>query len=107
MEVSLWKIANSWADHWRAQPFSIATLLKKTCGLWQRPNMGVIKVNSDAAVGKNWLSVAVVARDWRGEVVFAYSKKINTTIPFQAEGRCPLGCTIIEVPWGGCCDFRI
>ncbi len=27
----------------------------------------------------------MVARDWIGEVVFAYSKKVNTTIPIQAE----------------------
>ena len=27
----------------------------------------------------------MVARDWRGEVVFAYSKKVNITISLQAE----------------------
>ena len=56
-------------------------------GLWQRPSKRVIKVNSDADVGKNWSSVAVVARDWRREVVFAYSKKVNTTIPLQAKAE--------------------
>ena len=47
------EVANSWIDHWRARPLSIAPLLKKTCGLWQRPSRGVIKVNSDAAMDKN------------------------------------------------------
>ena len=32
-------------------------------------------------------SIAVVAIDCRGEVVFACLKRVNTTIPFQAEAE--------------------
>lgn len=39
----------------------------------------------DAAVGVSTASIAIVARDWRGIVVLALSKKVNTTIPLQAK----------------------
>ena len=52
---------------------------------WEKPGRGVIKLNCDAAVGMEFSCVAVVARDWRGELVFALSKKAKTIIPLQAE----------------------
>ena len=32
-------------------------------------------------------TIAVVVRDWRGELVFAGSMKVNTTLPLQAEAE--------------------
>uniref|UniRef100_A0A2N9IIA7 Reverse transcriptase zinc-binding domain-containing protein n=1 Tax=Fagus sylvatica TaxID=28930 RepID=A0A2N9IIA7_FAGSY len=55
--------------------------------VWNRPRQGCIKFNWDAAIGKTCSCIAVVARDWRGEVVLAISKKTNTTIPLQAEAE--------------------
>uniref|UniRef100_A0A2N9I2Q1 CCHC-type domain-containing protein n=1 Tax=Fagus sylvatica TaxID=28930 RepID=A0A2N9I2Q1_FAGSY len=52
---------------------------------WEKPGRGVIKLNFDAAIGMDFSYVAVVARDWRGELVFALSKKAKTIIPLQAE----------------------
>jgi hypothetical protein len=48
---------------------------------WEKPSRGVIKLNCDAAVGMDFSCVVVVARDWRGELVFALSKKAKTIIP--------------------------
>ncbi len=47
----------------------------------------------DAAIGKTYSCIVVVARDWRGEVVLAISKKTNTTIPLQAEAKALLWAT--------------
>ena len=44
-------------------------------------------INCDAAVGKFDLAIAMIARDWRGNLVFAYSIKVNTNIPVQVEAK--------------------
>ena len=46
-----------------------------------------LKCNYDAAVGLSFSSIAVVAIDWKGKVVLALSKKVNTTIPLQARSE--------------------
>ncbi|KAK9986524.1 hypothetical protein SO802_031475 [Lithocarpus litseifolius] len=43
------------------------------------------KVNVDATYKDGGSSIAVVARDWRGEVVFACAKRVYTILPLQAE----------------------
>ena len=35
----------------------------------------------------HYSSIAFVARDWRGELVFACSKRVNTIFPLQAEAE--------------------
>ena len=52
---------------------------------WSFPPRHGLKINVDAAVGPRFSIIAAVTRDWRGNVVFAGSRKVNTTIPFQAE----------------------
>ena len=52
---------------------------------WAAPSLGTIQVNCDAAIGPNFSSIAVVAQDWRGNLVLALFKKAKTTIPLQAE----------------------
>ena len=44
-------------------------------------------MNCDAAVGTEHSYVAVVVRDWRGTLVFALFKKVNTKVPVQAEAE--------------------
>ena len=41
----------------------------------------------DAAIGPHCSSIAFVARDWRWELVFACSKRMNTILPLQAEAE--------------------
>ena len=45
------------------------------------------KINVDAAMGPRFSSIAVVARDRRGELVFAGSMKVNTTLPLLVEAE--------------------
>ena len=45
------------------------------------------KINCDAAVGSDKSFIAIVARDWRGELVFAYTKQVETNVPVQAEAE--------------------
>uniref|UniRef100_A0A2N9FKR8 Reverse transcriptase zinc-binding domain-containing protein n=1 Tax=Fagus sylvatica TaxID=28930 RepID=A0A2N9FKR8_FAGSY len=52
---------------------------------WEHPHDGVFKINCDVAVGYHFSSIAVVARDWRENMVFAFTRKVNTIIPLQVE----------------------
>ena len=54
---------------------------------WVRQEEGAIKFNVDAAMGLVYSVVAVVVRDWRGTLLFAGSKKLNTSLPLQAEAE--------------------
>ena len=45
----------------------------------------MLKLNYDAAVGDLSSCIAIVAKDWRGELVFAIFKKDNTNIPIRVE----------------------
>ena len=51
------------------------------------PPISSIKINVDAAIGPHCSSIASVARDWRWELVFACSKRMNTILPLQAEAE--------------------
>ena len=53
-----------------------------------RTGQRLIKLNCDGAVGPNHAAIVVVARDWRGSLVFSLSKKVYyTNIPIQAEAK--------------------
>jgi ribonuclease HI len=67
---------------------------------WQRPPEFAVKLNCDAAVGSDFSSIVVVARNWRGTVVLAISKKFNTTIPLQAEAEALYWAANIAVELG-------
>ena len=62
---------------------------------WLVPLPGTLKFNCDAVVGLSFSSITVVARDWRGKVVLALSKKVNTTIPLKAEAEAIFWATSI------------
>ncbi|XP_065618736.1 uncharacterized protein LOC112008563 [Quercus suber] len=55
--------------------------------VWSPPRRFSFKINVDAAIGPLFSSIAAVARDWRGRLVFACSQKVNTTFPLQAEAE--------------------
>jgi hypothetical protein len=67
---------------------------------WERPKVGVIKINCDVAVGHCFSSIVVVACDWRGNMVFAFSRKVNTIIPLQAETEAILSAGQLAVLHG-------
>ena len=45
------------------------------------------KINVDVIVGLRFSSIATVAKDRRGELVFTGSRKVNTTLPLLAEAE--------------------
>ena len=54
---------------------------------WLVPFHNSLKLNCDAAVGENFSCIAVVARDWKGKLMFACPKRVNTNVPVQAEAN--------------------
>ena len=54
---------------------------------WALPRRLSVKINVDVAIGLFHSFLALVARDWRGDLVFACSKKAKTTFPLQAEAE--------------------
>ena len=59
----------------------------RTVAQWIVPCRGSLKVNVDAAVGKLRSIISAVARDCRGELVFACTNWANTNLPQQAEAE--------------------
>ena len=54
---------------------------------WSFPPRHGLKINVDAAIGPRFFVIAAITRDWRGNVVFASSRKVNTTIPFKLKRK--------------------
>ena len=54
---------------------------------WSFPLRHGLKINVDATVGPRFSVIAAVTRDWRGNVVFVGSRKVNITIPLQVEAE--------------------
>ena len=54
---------------------------------WIRLEQGAVKINCDAAVGLGHSLIVIVARDWRGDLIFSMSKWVETNLPIQAEAE--------------------
>ena len=54
---------------------------------WSFPLRHGLKINVDATIGPRFSVIATVTRDWRGNVVFANSRKVNTTIAFKLKQK--------------------
>jgi hypothetical protein len=54
---------------------------------WSKLEQGCIKINCDAAIGNSFSVLVIVARDWRGNLVFAHSKKAYANVPFKQTQR--------------------
>ena len=54
---------------------------------WSFPLRHGLKINVNATIGPRFSVIATVTRDWRGNVVFASSRKVNTTIPFKLKRK--------------------
>ena len=51
------------------------------------PEQEFIKINCDVVVRSRFSSIVVVVRDWRENLVFTFSKKVNTIISLQVEAE--------------------
>uniref|UniRef100_A0A2N9HCG5 protein-disulfide reductase n=1 Tax=Fagus sylvatica TaxID=28930 RepID=A0A2N9HCG5_FAGSY len=80
-------LSTSLLEHWNARKTKNPPYNNRSICVWSKPTYGQIKLNCDAAVGPNHAAIAVVARDWRGSLVFSLSKKVYTNVPVQAEAE--------------------
>lgn len=68
------KISNSISEHRRFKATLVRTQTSCYSNVWAKPVRPQIKFNVDAACNFGRAAIAAIARDWRGEVVFACSK---------------------------------
>ena len=80
-------IQKLYLEHWRPKVPVLASVPTRNNAKWCCPSQGMLKLNCDAAVGDLSSCIAVVTRDWRGQLVFAISQKVNTNIPVQAKAN--------------------
>ena len=69
---------------------------------WEVPEQGWYKVNCGAAIGRKFSNIAIVVRHWRGLVVLAQSKKVDTISPLQADASAIYWAAKIVVDHGLC-----
>ena len=81
------KISSLFAEHKKSRASTSRHMVSAPPQVWIPPSRLDIKINVDVAVGPRIPTIAVVVRDWRGELVFAGSMKVNTTLPLQAEAE--------------------
>ena len=67
---------------------------------WIRPEQGAVKINCDAAVGSDHSFIAIMVRDWRGDLIFSMSKRVETNLPIQAEAEAINLATCVAVNRG-------
>ncbi|XP_050255022.1 uncharacterized protein LOC126700899 [Quercus robur] len=79
------RISSLFVEHKKSRASTSRHMVSAPPQVWIPPSRLDIKINVDVAVGPRFSAIAVVVRDWRGEVVFVGSKKVNTTLPLQAE----------------------
>ena len=87
LDGMLLKISSSVAEFRKVLDTSMGSSSNRIQSTWSKPDRGTIKINVDVACNSESSSIAAVARNWRGEVVFACSKRVNTTLPLQAKAE--------------------
>ena len=87
LDGMLLKISSSVVEFRKVLNIPMGSSSNRIQSTWSKPDRGTIKINVDAACNSESSSIAAVARNWRGEVVFACSKRVNTTLPLQAEAE--------------------
>ena len=74
-------------EHWAVIKLSSNNHLVKRELSWKKPPKNAFKLNCDAAIGDSCFVIAVIVRDWRGLLVFAVSRKVDTNTPIQAKAE--------------------
>ena len=87
LDGMLLKISSFVAEFRKVLDIPMESSRNRIQSTWSKPNRGTIKINVDATCNSESTSIAAVARNWRGDVVFACSKRVNTTLPLQAEAE--------------------
>ena len=64
-------------EHWSVLKSYHQSDRSRANSQWCMPASGQFKLNCDAAVHSKHSVMVVVARDWRGNLVLAYTKKVS------------------------------
>ena len=75
------KVDRSIVEHKMSLATHLSFQLPKPVQRWKKPPRGSIKINIDATFKDDKSSIAAVARDWRGEAVFACAKRVYFNLP--------------------------
>uniref|UniRef100_A0A2N9H3R0 Uncharacterized protein n=1 Tax=Fagus sylvatica TaxID=28930 RepID=A0A2N9H3R0_FAGSY len=89
-------------EHWAIRRIPQSFSIPHPSTGWCFPNHGVIKFNCNAAVGGGFSCIAMVARNWRGEVVLALSRRVqhHDPSPKQRLRRyCGLPILLLSFVW--------
>ena len=81
------KVDKTIVEHRMSIAIHLGFQLPKPVQRWKKLPRDSIKINVDATFKDSNSSIAVVARDWRGEVVFACAKRVYSNIPLQAKAE--------------------
>jgi len=81
------KVDKTIVEYRRSMAVHSGFQLPKLVQEWKKHPRDSIKINVDAAFKDGGSSIAIVVRDWRGEVIFACAKRVYTNLPLQAEAE--------------------
>ena len=81
------RIFSLFVEHKSARPPLVRSQVSASSLGWSSPPRHGLKINVDAMIGPRFFVIATVTRDWRGNVVFANSRKVNTTIAFKLKRK--------------------
>ena len=81
------RISKLFLEHKSARLFVSSQAVLALSHQWTPPPISSIKINVDVTVGPHCSSIAPITRDWRGRLVFACSKRVNTILLLQVEAE--------------------
>ena len=81
------KISCLFSEHKNSNASTTRQQIRSSAQTWIPPPCLSFKIKVDATIGPYFSSIAAVVRDWRGELLFADTMKVNTTLPLQAEAE--------------------
>ena len=90
MELSR-QILRSYEEHKQAWKDNLHNPIRKA--KWKPPPYGWVKLNFDVAVREEKTSLAIVGRDDKGDLMFAWAKQIEPGSPLMGEAKATL-CAI-------------
>ena len=90
MELSR-QILRSYEEHKQAWKDNLHNPIRKA--IWKPPPYGWVKLNFDLAVREEKTSLAIVGRDDKGDLMFAWAKQIEPGSPLMGEAKATL-CAI-------------
>ena len=90
MELSR-QILRSYEEHKQAWKDNLHNPIRKA--IWKPPPYGWVKLNFDLAVREEKTSLAIVGRDDKGDLMFAWAKQIEPGSPLMGEAKAAL-CAI-------------